>query len=205
MRRAPRGRSARGRDYGGQPKAREEEDEIPEVYREMLAEAEMRNRDVSEPDHPIKKRKVGAQRATTSNDVSVPQVPLPMEDQGQASRQVQTVYDEPTSEESDMEWEEVDLQRAPAQSIPVAPVTGADNEPLQITLDGHEGKRRKVISRQKPLTAAEKKLRLDIHKAHVLCFLRHVQIRNLWCNDDELQVRNQMPSMVVFSPRSARF
>ncbi|KAF4166338.1 hypothetical protein CNMCM6936_006648 [Aspergillus lentulus] len=199
MRRAPRGRSARGRDYGGQPKAREEEDEIPEVYREMLAEAEMRNRDVSEPDHPIKKRKVGAQRATASNDVSVPQVPLPMEDQGQASRQVQTVYDEPTSEESDMEWEEVDLQRAPAQSIPVAPVTGADNEPLQITLDGHEGKRRKVISRQKPLTAAEKKLRLDIHKAHVLCFLRHVQIRNLWCNDDELQsfLKKMLPKQVI--------
>jgi xeroderma pigmentosum group C-complementing protein len=104
-----------------------------------------------------------------------------------------------------MEWEEVDLQQAPAQSIQVAPVTGADNEPLQITLDGHEGKRRKVISRQKPLTAAEKKLRLDIHKVHVLCLLRHVQIRNLWCNDDELQVRNQIPSMVVPSPRSARF
>ncbi|EAW18213.1 putative DNA repair protein Rad4 [Aspergillus fischeri NRRL 181] len=199
MRRAPRGRSARGRVSGGQPKAREEGDEIPEVYQEMLAEAELRNPDVSEADRPIKRRKVGAQRATTSNDVSVPQVPLSMEDQGQASRQVQTVYDEPTSEESDMEWEEVDLQQVPAQSTQIGPVTGADNEPLQITLDSHEGKRRKVISRQKPLTAAEKKLRLDIHKVHVLCLLRHVQIRNLWCNDDELQsfLKRMLPKQVI--------
>ncbi|PKX98409.1 putative DNA repair protein Rad4 [Aspergillus novofumigatus IBT 16806] len=199
MRRAPRGRSARGRVSGGQPKAHEEEDEIPEVYQKMLAEAELRNPDVSEADRPIKRRKVGAQRATTSNDVSVPQVPLSMEDQGQASRQVQTVYDEPTSEESDMEWEEVDLQQAPAQSTQIAPVTGVDNEPLQITLDSHEGKRRKVVSRAKPLTAVEKKLRLDIHKVHVLCLLRHVQIRNLWCNDDELQsfLKKMLPKQVI--------
>ncbi|KAF7162332.1 hypothetical protein CNMCM5623_007677 [Aspergillus felis] len=199
MRRAPPGRSARGRISRGRPNGREEEDEILEVYREMLAEAELRSPDVSEADRPIKKRKVGAQRATTSDVVFVPQVPLPMEDQGQASRQVQTAYDEPTSEESDMEWEEVDLQQAPAQSIQIAPVTGGDNEPLQITLDNHEGKRRKVVSRQKPLTAAEKKLRLDIHKVHVLCLLRHVQIRNLWCNDDELQsfLKRMLPKQVI--------
>ncbi|GFG27949.1 DNA repair protein rhp41 [Aspergillus udagawae] len=199
MRREPPGRSARGRISRGRPTGREEEDEIPEVYREMLAEAELRSPDISEADRPIKKRKVGAQRATTSDVVFVPQVPLPMEDQGQASRQVQTVYDEPTSEESDMEWEEVDLQQAPAQSIQIPPVAGGDNEPLQITLDNHEGKRRNVVSRQKPLTAAEKKLRLDIHKVHVLCLLRHVQIRNLWCNDDELQsfLKRMLPKQVI--------
>lgn len=195
MRRAPRGHSARGRVSGGQPKAREEGDEIPEVYQEMLAEAELRNPNVSEADRPIKRRKVGAQGATTLNEVSIPQVPLSMED----SRQVQTDYDEPTSEESDMEWEEVDLQQVPAQSTQIGPVTEVDNEPLQITLEGHEGKRRKVISRQKPLTAAEKRLRLDIHKVHVLCLLRHVQIRNLWCNDDELQsfLKRMLPKQVI--------
>ncbi|KAH1601473.1 hypothetical protein KXX34_003836 [Aspergillus fumigatus] len=195
MRRAPRGHSARGRVSGGQPKAREEGDEIPEVYQEMLAEAELRNPNVSEADRPIKRRKVGAQGATTLNEVSIPQVPLSMED----SRQVQTDYDEPTSEESDMEWEEVDLQQVPAQSTQIGPVTEVDNEPLQITLEGHEGKRRKVISRQKSLTAAEKKLRLDIHKVHVLCLLRHVQIRNLWCNDDELQsfLKRMLPKQVI--------
>jgi xeroderma pigmentosum group C-complementing protein len=194
MRRAPPDRSARGRLPRGQPKGHGEDDEIPEVYREMLAEAELRSPDVSE-DRPIKRRKVGTQRATTTDVVSVPHKPLPVEDQSQANRPIQTVYDEPTSEESDMEWEEVDLQQAPAQSIQIAPVTGGDDESLQITLDDHAGKRRKVISRQKPLTAAEKKLRLDIHKVHVLCLLRHVQIRNLWCNDDELQVRKHPLSM----------
>ncbi|RHZ58523.1 putative DNA repair protein Rad4 [Aspergillus thermomutatus] len=200
MRHAPPYRSARGGRPRGRPKGHEEEDEIPEVYREMLAEAEFRSPDVSDADRPIKKRKVGAQRATTSDVVSVPQIPLPKEDQGQASRQIQTVYDEPTSEESDMEWEEVDLLQTPAQSIQIGPVTTrGDDESLQITLDNHEGKRRKVISRQKPLTAAEKKLRLDIHKVHVLCLLRHVQIRNLWCNDDELQsfLKRMLPKQVI--------
>ncbi|KAF7171119.1 hypothetical protein CNMCM6106_005606 [Aspergillus hiratsukae] len=199
MRRAPPDRSARGRLPRARPKGHEEEDEIPEVYREMLAEAELRSPDVSEADRPIKRRKVGAQRATTSDVDSVPQKPLPMEDQNQANRQIQTVYEEPTSEESDMEWEEVDLQQAPAQSIQIAPVTGGDDESLQITLDDHAGKKRKVISRQKPLTAAEKKLRLDIHKVHVLCLLRHVQIRNLWCNDDELQsfLKRMLPKQVI--------
>ncbi|RHZ63346.1 hypothetical protein CDV55_102361 [Aspergillus turcosus] len=199
MRRAPPDRSARGRLSRGRPKGREEEDEIPEVYREMLAEAELRSPDVLEADRPIKRRKVRAQRATMNDVVSVPQKALPMEDQSQANRQVQTVYEEPSSEESDMEWEEVDLQQAPAQSIQIAPVTGGDDESLQITLDDHAGKRRKVISRQKPLTAAEKKLRLDIHKVHVLCLLRHVQIRNLWCNDDELQsfLKRMLPKQVI--------
>ncbi|EAW11286.1 putative DNA repair protein Rad4 [Aspergillus clavatus NRRL 1] len=204
MRRTAARSTRSGSSRGLASKRREEsDDDLPQVYREMLAEAEARDPDALETERPIKKRKVGGQRTEPSNNLSSRQQELPTESHDdRAGRQVQTVVDDPTSDESDMEWEEVDLQQAPNLALHAAPGTATDEESLQITLDDHHKKGRKVIPRQKPLSAAEKKLRLDIHKVHLLCLLRHVQIRNLWCNDDELQsflkrmLSKQMVSML---------
>lgn len=81
-----------------------------------------------------------------------------------------------------MEWEEVDIQQAPH-------TVHADDTSIQVTLGLPEDQKRKVVTKRRGITAAEKQLRLSIHKVHLLCLLRHVQIRNLWCNDEELQVR----------------
>jgi hypothetical protein len=86
-----------------------------------------------------------------------------------------------------MEWEEVDIPQA-AISGAAGPVSGDDDEPLQITLGQQQDQKRRVV-RRKPVTAAERKIRLDVHKTHLLCLLSHVQRRNLWCNDEEVQVR----------------
>ncbi|KAL4797617.1 hypothetical protein BDV19DRAFT_358391 [Aspergillus venezuelensis] len=164
---------------------RGDKDEIPEVYKEMLAEADARENEPSSSSRPAKRFKPAGYRATAAQALSPAQDPNPQDPidvDEHAVKQPQTVYNSPSeSEESDMEWEEVDLQQP---AVPAA--SSVTDEPLQITLGQQEGQKRRVV-RRKPVTAAEKKLRLDIHKTHLLCLLCHVQRRNLWCNDEDVQ------------------
>lgn len=169
-----------------EPKGERDDYEIPEVYREMLAEAEARNPQEPEEERQTKRRKVGERANPLEFKGQESQAPESNEDVGQ---QVQTAYDSTASEESDMEWEEVDLQQAPPSHGDLG-ISAADDEPLQITLDQKEDNTKRIVSRRKPVTGAEKKLRLEIHKIHILCLLGHVHIRNLWCNDEPLQVCN---------------
>ncbi|EGE87072.1 xeroderma pigmentosum group C-complementing protein, variant [Blastomyces dermatitidis ATCC 18188] len=124
---------------------------------------------------------------------------------------VQTVYDVDVSDdEEEMEWEDVEVSivtpaaaAAAASASTSASASGLgyhgaaeqqevgveeSEELLQITLEKPEkGKQRAAAVRRKPITAQEKRWRLDLHKMHVLCLLGHVQLRNLWCNDDKVQ------------------
>lgn len=180
--RSSRGVATRGR----QSRRQERDDETPEVYREMLAEAEARESQESETGRAGKRRKVGERTIIFSHPEPTGQkVNLPGTS-GDVGRQIQTAYDSTASEDSDMEWEEVDIQQASSNSILAVPYSA--DEPLQITLDRHKDTGKRIVSRRKPVTGAERKLRLDVHKAHLLCLLGHVHIRNLWCNDEAVQV-----------------
>ena len=185
-------RNAKGKIPQGRRRTREEDNDIPEIYLEMLAESEARSPISVESDKPAKRRKVGERTAASVGAETRYQGIQTREDKND-NRQLQTVYDLDTpSEESDIEWEDIDLQQSPLDSRE-APVSKPDDEPLQITLGTPDRDKKKIASRQKPLSAAEKKLRLDIHKVHLLCLLRHVYLRNLWCNDPLLQVRIDLP------------
>ncbi|KAL4745181.1 hypothetical protein BDW72DRAFT_198896 [Aspergillus terricola var. indicus] len=168
-------------------RSRRAEDEIPEVYREMLAEAEAQEISQPENERPAKRFKPAGYRARAARTAQaqvVQQDTHSIDDEENAGKLPQTVYNSPSeSDESDMEWEEVDIQQ-PIISGPTSSVT--DDAPLQITL-GQEHHRKRRVIRRKPVTAAEKKLRLDVHKTHLLCLMCHVQRRNLWCNDEEVQ------------------
>lgn len=172
-----------------QPKPHEDDNEIPEVYREMLAEAEVRGHQSKESDRPIKRRKVGERTATFVDIESANQGTQISEDQGNDSRQPQTAYDsEASDDELDIEWEDIDLQQTPLDSTEL-PSSRAGDQSLEITFGLGNKQKKTITPRQKPLSAAEKKLRLDTHKTHLLCLLRHVHLRNRWCNDPGLQVR----------------
>lgn len=178
-------RSTRGGASRDQrPRCEERGDEIPEVYRELLAEAEAREPQGPELDRPVKRRKVG-ERTIPQPESAGREVHPPVTSED-VDRRIQTTYDSTASDESDMEWEEVDIQQAPLNASHNVPYSA--DEPLQITLDQQKDNPKRIITRRKPVTGAEKKLRLDVHKAHLLCLLAHVQIRNLWCNDDQAQV-----------------
>ncbi|RAK76485.1 putative DNA repair protein Rad4 [Aspergillus fijiensis CBS 313.89] len=160
-----------------------EDQRIPQVYREMLAEAEAREPQLHDDDRTPKRRKMAGRTQMLSAQIELPKAPPSVDNEETTSRQVQTVYDSPSSssEESDMEWEDISLQPAVSEAL-------SDDSSIQITLDRPQDReKRKGALRRQPITAAEKRLRLDIHKVHLLCLLRHVQIRNRWCNDDELQ------------------
>lgn len=171
-------------------KAQEEDNEIPEVYRELLAEEESRNAQSTEIDRPVKRRKVGERSATSVGAGTEHQESHDSDGNKADSRQLQTAYDYDASsdDESDIEWEDIDLQQHPPNSTHT-PVSKEDEESLQITFGPVAKEAKKVVPRHKPLSKAEKKMRLDIHKVHLLCLLRHVELRNRWCNDSELQVR----------------
>jgi xeroderma pigmentosum group C-complementing protein len=156
----------------------------------MLAEADARDDGALEDDRPRKRLKLVGPRATSGEArVATNTTENAAGAEGDTAKRPQIVYNSPSegSDESDMEWEEVDIQQ-PAIPGAAGPVSGDDDEPLQITLGQQEGQKRRVI-RRKPVTAAERKIRLDVHKTHLLCLLSHVQRRNLWCNDEEIQVR----------------
>ncbi|KAL4874487.1 hypothetical protein BJY04DRAFT_224996 [Aspergillus karnatakaensis] len=187
-----RTRSARAATRGA-PRTRrsrrpvEDDDAIPEVYREMLAEAEARDSGPSDNDRPSKRFKPAGYRPTANNASVAERNTQDAGEEGESStRKPQTVYNSPSeSDESDMEWEEVDIHQ-PAAPGPASSLAAADDAPLQITLGQHADQKRKIV-RRKPITAAERKIRLDVHKTHLLCLLCHVQKRNLWCNDEEVQ------------------
>lgn len=102
----------------------------------------------------------------------------------------QTTYNDESSEESDFAWEQVDL----AQETENAYEDHAEQEEaqdLQLVLDGNgkHARNQSGAPRRKPLTAVERRLRLEVHKVHILCLLSHVHIRNYWCNDQNIHVR----------------
>lgn len=187
MRRAnPAHRKRGGASRGRQSRRGERDYEISEVYQELLAEAEAREPQGSETDRPLKRRKVGERVTVSSPPESMNQEVHPPESSEDVGGQMQTAYDSTASDESDMEWEDVDIQQAPPNLDQAA--SFSNDEPLQITLDQQKDNAKRIIPRRKPLTGAERKLRLDVHKAHLLCLLGHVKTRNLWCNDEEVQV-----------------
>lgn len=197
MRRTSR-RTAKGKTpQGRHSKTQEDDNELPEIYREMLAEAEARDNQSKENNRPGKRRKVGERTATFVDLESTNQRTETLEDQNNDSRQLQTAYDSGASsdDELDIEWEDIDLPQTPLDSAGL-PSSRAGDQSLQITFGLGNNEKKNITPRQKPLSAAEKKLRLDTHKTHLLCLLRHVHLRNLWCNDSELQVGFNLPRVL---------
>ncbi|KAF1977335.1 Rad4-domain-containing protein, partial [Bimuria novae-zelandiae CBS 107.79] len=109
----------------------------------------------------------------------------------------QTIVDSDESDDSDMEWEDAladgdAVDDGDAREINDISITFGDDEVNELNKP-----RRQV--RKRAITTVEKKLRLDIHKWHVMCLLYHIHRRNAWCNDRIVQasVRKVLPSKVL--------
>lgn len=177
---------------------------IPEVYREMLADAASSSpTGLDEDGRTPKRRRVGGRVVIQQAQDTLPIQPSAASetagDTGGDSEagtllkaQQQTAYDDSAdSVESDPAWEEVDLRDGWKGE-------GSTLEPqeLNLVLGGKENSATKQPSqRRKPVTSEERKLRLEIHKMHLLSLLAHVHLRNHWCNDTETQVCTLLGSM----------
>ncbi|WEW58699.1 hypothetical protein PRK78_004167 [Emydomyces testavorans] len=166
------------------------DDSISEIYRDMLVEARSTAWDQQDDSRATKRRRVGERAAVSYDLTSESQEPSEAVEQA-ADKPPQTVYDIDASDESEVDdWEDVEIQTAiPVhESGPSESTSRPDDVSLEITLDKPGAKdKQKATLRRKPVSAAEKKWRLDIHKVHLLCLLSHVQLRNSWCNDVKVQ------------------
>lgn len=165
---------------------RAHEDDVPDVYQSMLQEAD----DQSSDDHfrPLKKRRVAATESTRSKaPASTPPSatkPEPRHVEKPASN-LQTVEDSSESDNSDIEFEDVDLGHTDQ-----AFSDDAENsiEDLSISIQAESStKRSGGQPRRKPATYAEKAHRLMVHKLHILCLLGHSMYVNGWCSNAAVQ------------------
>ena len=176
-------------------------DVVPEVYREMLADAVTSSpTQTSDDGRPIKRRRVGGRIVTqhhdspashqsdesskTGNDSDLDEL---FEDVRPHRQQILQTESE-DSADSDLDWEEVVSREGVKQEgTPERENTKLGELYLVLGQEGQESKlSRQQHPKRKPATAEEKRLRLEIHKMHLCSLIAHVYTRNHWCNDGKI-------------------
>ena len=177
---------------------------VHDVYRDMLAEAASSPAQSDEVGRSAKKRRIAGHVVTQEpkGRRSSPPLLKPylekddnlddlFEDVPGTQRPLQQL-EQTESEDSaygDVNWEQVDLKECDDGSDEAG--SDADDKPQNLNLvlqDDRHGVSRPAVDRRKPITAAEKRLRLEVHKMNVCALLVHVHFRNYWCNEDTVHV-----------------
>lgn len=181
---------AAGRSNGGTARrsvrSRGPEHDLPDVYQSMLQEADAEQSD--DQVRPLKKRRVAAAESAKS----VPSQPLSTSaatnpkpaSSAKTSSQLQTVEDSSESDNSDIEFEDVDLGHTD-QGFSEDPDNGIED--LSISIQAESSTKRSGQPRRKPATYAEKAHRLVVHKLHILCLLGHCMYVNGRCSNAAVQ------------------
>ena len=175
---------------------------LPGVYTDMLADtvSSSSSTRLIEEGRTIKKRRIAGLMVSQNTDEAKTFLPEDLSnvpdqtadhslDAELKSARQQTAYIESDdSAESDMDWEEVDLAHTSMQEDSPERENESEGE-LNLVL-GHRGHepRRSMPMKRKPMTKAEKAVRLEIHKMHLLSLLFYVHLRNHWCNDRAVHV-----------------
>ena len=173
------------------------------MYREMLADAVSSSpTQRSEGDRPVKRRRVGGRIISQGSDentshqsdhsskvANTSDLDDLFEDV-ESNRQQIVKTDSEDSADSDMNWEEVEIGDHVDQEVTSEP-KDANNGQLNLVLGGEDGDHNDSSHgkvKRKPMTAEDKKLRLEIHKMHLCSLLAHVHFRNHWCNNNDVLV-----------------
>ena len=177
------------------------QDALPEVYQDMLADAVPSSpTKEGEDGRTIKKRRIGGRVVIQGHDFTsdapdstasetAGNTDIERNDMPNKTPLQQTAYaDSSDSADSDMEWEEVNLKDG--VKVEGSPDESGDEvKELDLILDGQGGTVPKSSkARRKPASTFESKLRLDVHKMHLICLFVHAHLRNHWCNDEKVQV-----------------
>lgn len=88
--------------------------------------------------------------------------------------------DDSDDDDDEIDWEDVDLTTA-LESKAAEPAV------LEVMLNDPSEIKRPAFERKKA-TAVDRKIRLEVHKLHLLCLMAHVSRRNKWCNNRQVQV-----------------
>ena len=171
---------------------------VSEVYRDMLADANSSPMQSDEDGRLVKKRRVAGRLVTNaqypSNQAKSEPQEASIDDlfdecvpvQGRQQQQIIKSESE-DSTDSDVNWEEVDLKDVLDREE--SPESEPRSRDMNLILGDDKQRTSRVERRKgKTVTAAERKLRLEVHKMHLCCLLIHVHIRNFWCNDEDVHV-----------------
>lgn len=168
-----------------------------DVYHEMLAEAASSSPTrCGEEGQTVKRRRIRGRIVSQGGNISSDiRSSLASDTAGQAGEdykpgdvspvRLQTAYnDSDDSADSDVAWEDVGANDEEKEASPEEP------EKLDLVLGGDksDSAERRRTRKRKPVTAAERGMRIEIHKMHLLSLLVHVSLRNHWCNDYGVQV-----------------
>jgi xeroderma pigmentosum group C-complementing protein len=175
-------------------------DLVPDVYKDMLAEVDVPSKIEHENgSHAVKRRRVGARGAaskpTNIQDSDLGSITSETElisrrSETSAHNQShvpplssQTTYASSSNESEfeDVDWEEVAFEEEGDSD--------QKEDTLDLTLKSTGKSDPPILERKrKPITAAERVIRINVHKMHLLCLIAHLRIRNSWCNDGQVQV-----------------
>ncbi|KAF4959510.1 hypothetical protein FSARC_10715 [Fusarium sarcochroum] len=183
-----------------------------EIYSDMLAEAGVNSQDRSPPERPLKRRRAGPSSAVPETGKS--SEPAPEKSAQSKPAPPQVADEEDDEEDEDIEFQDVILPQPTMQTMelesddddeddeimfedvdftaPLQDLASSSQEPksLELNLTAQQSstaQEKKAVERRKPITREERKIRTDIHKAHLLCLLSHAARRNHWCNDGKVQ------------------
>ena len=179
-------------------------DDIPDMYRDMLADVKASSPALTDDEgKTVKRRRIGGRIVTKETDDMLEQPLEEKKARADIADEMDDLFEESVprrpelvktdsedSTSSDMDWEEVDLQHQDVEKKHSDSDDG-EAEGLDLVLEpgGEKAIRTPRITKRKPVTSVEKKLRLEIHKMNLCCLLVHVSLRNHWCNDRALHTR----------------
>ena len=184
-------------------------DGVDPVFQDMLLTESTPTINAEEEKRPLKRRRVGGradqtdkkEKSFTQQKHPSPSLSKTDEDEPvrptasgailEGSRQIILNHSD-TSEDSDIEWEDVGQQ---ASSTSIKNETSVYNNNNNTSADisvvineQHDAKEQMSKQRRKLRTLLEKNRRIETHKVHVLCLLAHTRLVNSWCNDRLIQV-----------------
>ena len=193
---------------------------VPDVYREMLAEAgsEIRRQSQDTSERPLKRKRPGERSSTSKtqdegpSSQKLPVLPhgesedeedgIDFEDVALPAPNIQTIVreseDEDDEDDDEIQFEDVELA---ARTLPGSQAE-APPQDLSLNLTAHKAAMdlQRPTPRRKAISKAEKDRRVEAHKLHLLCMLAHVERRNRWCNDAQVKAAiNPMLSDVTIS------
>ncbi|KAK4189366.1 hypothetical protein QBC35DRAFT_472754 [Podospora australis] len=151
----------------------------------------------TEDDAPSKKPKSSSKTAiakVVSNGVDEDGGDFRFEDVAIPAPTIQTMVRDTDDEEDDddeLQFEDVEIDPGTPGSSKksTVPISSGYEPPKELTLhlSAHMSAASPRKDRRKAIGREERERRVEIHKAHLLCLMAHVEQRNRWCNDPQVQ------------------
>lgn len=184
------------------------DDGIPNVYGEMLAEAVADEQESLGNVRSSKRRKISEEppsKIELDFDLFGSSEVTPNTEQRYAiaddvppKLQLVVFDDFEGSDESEVEFEDVELEPTEGEG---STSTKPEQQPLKLDLSGTNLEpSRRGVQRRRPVGPAERKVRLEVHKAHLVCLLAHLSSRNRWCESESVQaiLKPLVPRKVIY-------